>query len=439
MTVEVVIMNKDAVALSADSTVTVTPGQLPDWERPEKTYASVNKVFMLSYDRPVGIMVYGNAELDGVSWETLIKLYRAKRGNISYDGLEEYSGDFIRFLDREAPDMLDWPSLEEQAEQVVDSVRHLVLDVTELCASALDEEAEGNLEDEIQKKLEDFLEYLREEGSLFNPDSGIEKIGPPLRDKVVEQIKEMQEKIEGIFQVRLPETILNQILSVCEELLSRKFEEDCSFVVIAGYGEAEIFPSLTHHKIWGYHKNALYSEKLAAHKVSPGTPSVILPCAQSDTIEAFIDDFSPEVFSHAELAFARVADQTFGNFLRQADYPEKEVEKLLEVHNEKLRDDFFDAMCDFASINSAQVYKTIVSMPKGELAALAEAFVDLTSLKLRATGELETVGGPADVALISKGDGFVWIKNKAQIPLELNPHLTSSTQTLKTVSTNPFG
>ena len=36
--------------------------------------------------------------------------------------------------------------------------------------------------------------------------------------------------------------------------------------------------------------------------------------------------------------------------------------------------------------------------------------------------EEETVGGPIDVAVISKGDGFVWIKRKHYFDRELNQH-----------------
>ena len=36
--------------------------------------------------------------------------------------------------------------------------------------------------------------------------------------------------------------------------------------------------------------------------------------------------------------------------------------------------------------------------------------------------DAETVGGPIDVAVISKGDGFVWIKRKHYFKPELNPH-----------------
>ncbi|MFI5090616.1 MAG: hypothetical protein ACHP7P_11200 [Terriglobales bacterium] len=60
-------------------------------------------------------------------------------------------------------------------------------------------------------------------------------------------------------------------------------------------------------------------------------------------------------------------------------------------------------------------------LPKDDLAAMAESLVNLTSFKRRITAEMETVGGPIDVAVISKGDGFVWIKRKHYFQKDLNP------------------
>jgi hypothetical protein len=44
---------------------------------------------------------------------------------------------------------------------------------------------------------------------------------------------------------------------------------------------------------------------------------------------------------------------------------------------------------------------------------MAEALVNLTAFLTRVTADKdETVAGPTDVALLSKGDGFNWIKRK---------------------------
>src|SRR5207302_5067079 len=74
---------------------------------------------------------------------------------------------------------------------------------------------------------------------------------------------------------------------------------------------------------------------------------------------------------------------------------------------------------------SDPVISAVAALPKDELASMAETLVSLTSFKRKVTMEEETVGGPIDVAVISKGDGFVWIKRKHYFSAELNPHFTT--------------
>ena len=63
MTAEIVIMNREAVALASDSAVTSISGS------GSKIFTSANKLFSLSRYNPVGVMIHGNATLMGVPWE----------------------------------------------------------------------------------------------------------------------------------------------------------------------------------------------------------------------------------------------------------------------------------------------------------------------------------------------------------------------------------
>jgi hypothetical protein len=92
MTAEVAVLNKSAVALAADSKVTIGAGS------PEKTYDSVNKIFTLSKIHPVGLMIYGNADFMQYPWETIVKSYRAKKGARSEPTIDRWAGDFIRYV-----------------------------------------------------------------------------------------------------------------------------------------------------------------------------------------------------------------------------------------------------------------------------------------------------------------------------------------------------
>src|SRR3989338_700259 len=92
MTAEIGILNKTAVALAADSAVTIQQSQ------GHKIYNSANKLFTLSKYHPVGIMLFGNATFMGVPWETIIKEYRKKLSNTEYLTLKDYANDFINYL-----------------------------------------------------------------------------------------------------------------------------------------------------------------------------------------------------------------------------------------------------------------------------------------------------------------------------------------------------
>ena len=110
MTAEIVIMNQEAVAMATDSVVTIG-NEYYD----EKTFPSVNKLFAISYDLPIGIMVYGNGRFMGISWETLIKMYQ-KKHNKDLSHLKDYVQDFLIFLEK-------FPSFtpENQEQNVLDN------------------------------------------------------------------------------------------------------------------------------------------------------------------------------------------------------------------------------------------------------------------------------------------------------------------------------
>ncbi len=59
-------------------------------------------------------------------------------------------------------------------------------------------------------------------------------------------------------------------------------------------------------------------------------------------------------------------------------------------------------------------------LPLKELAEVASTLVRLSSFDKQLSLEAETVGEPIDVAVISKGDGFIWINRKHYSQADLN-------------------
>ena len=91
MTAEIVITNSLGIAMAADSAVTIGGG-------PTKIYTSADKLFQLTQNAPVGIMIYGAARFLDVPWETVIKMYRERLADKVFRTLEEYAESLLHFI-----------------------------------------------------------------------------------------------------------------------------------------------------------------------------------------------------------------------------------------------------------------------------------------------------------------------------------------------------
>ena len=112
--------------------------------------------------------------------------------------------------------------------------------------------------------------------------------------------------------------------------------------------------------------------------------------------------------------------------LKVIDHIDGEVkQKILdkfETTAEKRKEVIERLLKQIESEHSEGVVEIVANLPKDELAMFAETLVNMTSFKRRISRDAETVGGPIDVAVISKKDGFVWIRRKHYFDPSLNPH-----------------
>lgn len=78
MTAVLGILNKHAVAIAADSAVTISTPQGC------KISNTANKIFKLSQSYPVGIAIYGSSAYMRTPWEIIVNSYKKKHGSISF-------------------------------------------------------------------------------------------------------------------------------------------------------------------------------------------------------------------------------------------------------------------------------------------------------------------------------------------------------------------
>jgi len=423
MTAEIVIMNKQAIALASDSAVTMTH------EMGEKIKTSANKLFALSKYHPVGIMIYNNADLMGIPWETIIKIYRNKLGAKEFDSLKEYSDDFIEFLDNGNSlfsDSIQKEYLQFSVYAYFYFIKEYILNLVESIISEKQKITQNEIKKRISKIIEEHYEKWTNTSNIPSiPDNHTNEI----IDKYGEIIDEVMYEVFQELPISKPH--YDQLKEIAASLFS-KFPDDIilpnmSGVVFAGFGEKEFFPFIKDYEIEGIVNNKLKYRESLSNEISHKTDASIIPFAQRDMVDTFIQGIDPSYKNLEESYLTKIFDEFTElalNILKnEMNENKSKSKKILQKSSGKIITDFQEKLEKHRQEMYIDPVLSVVSMlSKDELAAMAETLVNLTSFKRKITMGSETVGGPIDVAVISKGDGFVWIKRKHYFKPELNPH-----------------
>lgn len=417
MTSEVIIANSQGIAMAADSAVTIN-GQ--------KIYNSALKLFSLSKFAPVGVMIYGGAALAGVPWETIIKVFRHELGEKKLDNLEEYASEFIAHIN-------SYPYWNKQSDQ--EHVAYIINTVFGALLSNLEEKIEFHFKDNktlsddqslelFKVVISEFSETIIEEKRFL--DGYSKKSILELKKSYAEVLKKSKEEFFSKFNLdnRTVGSLYNCAIHL---LITETFNKSqISGIAIAGYGQMEIYPNIVTYEFDGIVEQKprvrINEEKTRSLSSNQCT---ILAYAQEDMVMTFMCGLNPSIqaFLDENLAIIldRIPEIISDDFLagnddtKQAirEYITKEISGL----NQKSREDL-DLFIQNQQIRP--IMSLTSSLPKDELAAMAESLINLTAFKRKMSDSLETVGGPIDVAVISKGDGLVWVRRKHYFPRELN-------------------
>ena len=417
MTAEICIMNRLAISLAADSAVTIGYGA-------DKIYTSAEKLFLLAENAPVGLMVYQAADLLDVPWETIIKIYRKRVGRKTFATLQDYVDDFISFLDSERVLFNE------------ESQKYFIQEYTTGCfgylRNALDEqlnkkiEKDGTIDDSEIRKT--FVTVVKNEL--------IEAMKIPLLDNLPEgfygsiehQYQSIIDDAREQFFGKLPiyKSTRKDLTKIVIENLIRKNENgNHSGMVIAGFGEVEHLPSQVATIVKGVACNHILCYKSGYTKVKDELSGAIIPFAQQEMVITFMEGIDPDIRSIIEgdtkYLFHGVAEEIFKAVKEQnpefGDGLHRQVSKNLDTIIEGLITRWKGIRENYAS----PVVEIVSVLPKDELAAMAESLINLTKFKRRVSMQKETVGGPIDVSVITKGDGFVWVKRRYYFDGKLNP------------------
>lgn len=418
MTAEVAVMNKLGVALAADSAVTFGD------EKQRKIYNAANKLFALSKREPVGVMVYGSAEMMGVPWETILKIYRDELADHAFGTLEEYFKNFIAFL--EASDRLF--DREIQSRYVERNAGSMFLQIRKKILQLVQhefEEKETVSENEIEALAELVISQRLAELDDLPFSVGLEQ--DHLDHLIVEYESVIRDAVTLVFQkLPLSDDQIRALVRIGASLACRNlFPASRSGIVIAGFGRDEHFPSLRAAEFDVRAGNRLHYRVVQSATITSEMGATIVPFAQSDVVNLFVEgidsNYEDMIYGFLGETFQEYPEELLKTLPALKDDERNSLISSWRGIGQKLLERFQARTQKYVQERYIQPILSVVeALPKSELAALAEAFVNLTSLKRRVSMDLETVGGPVDVAVISKGDGFVWIQRKHYFKSELN-------------------
>jgi hypothetical protein len=426
MTAEIAILNTTAVALAADSAVTI--GDAGN----RKVYNSVNKLFGLSRYQPVGIMIYGNADVLFVPWETIIKFFRAQLGRTTCDTLAEYAGEFRRFMEGPCSQLLFPANAQELAvrQDLGRNARSIKKRIQRATERILREErsiSEERVAGIAEEQLRPIVEYW---GAADSLEGRTEEDAERVRTQYSEAIDAVHKAVFG--EQPLSQQSLTYLRQLAGWLFTKKVRssDEASGIVLAGFGESEIFPHVLSIRIYGFEGGRLLAEAVDDETtgITHDMRAALIAFAQKEMVQTFMQGLDTDHaaflggwlsrFLSKELpaALAEVAQGVAPDVVARIAAG---IAGLSDGVVEKFHTDLIERM---RSRSIFPVIEMIQHLPKDELALMAESLVNLTSLKRRVSLGAETVGGPVDVAVISKGDGFVWTRRKHYFRPELNPH-----------------
>ena len=402
MTAIVGILNKRAVAIAADSTITVKK------DGKTKFFNNARKIFSLSDDIPVGIMMTGDIEFMGMPWDVIFGQYKAYRNGKPLPHLKDYMADFLSFL-------TSFPQL--NTNEVYNSYLYEELTNYYYTRKFIADSRVREEQDKATKRT--FTDYLAEvvveDMDAFSDScqsENMKEIGYKkfyaIAKKQFEALKETM-SCEGVPTDTLPlwEHIFYEYITSSEYFIN-------SQIIFTGYGADEIYPSIQAATLSGIIDGKLRFHHDSYNEITDACRSAIIPFAQYDVMIGLLNGIAPDMYRNImekmdeyiekarELIITRISEAGYGIKIREI-LKSVPFDDLSTAFSE----DIHKFVCEHYTDN---LLETVNFLNASEMADMAESLISITALQKHCTSSEESVGGPVTVAVITKAEGFGWVK-----------------------------
>ncbi|MEM6414652.1 MAG: hypothetical protein AAF720_08345 [Pseudomonadota bacterium] len=427
MTSEVVLMNRQAAAMAADSAVTISGHQYL------KTYQEVNKLFPLVEGQPVAVMIYNNAEIMSTPWETIISLYRdAVRGQ-PLDRVEDYAEDFMNFISGN-PDLFPPDHQDTEYFKMVAVVFSVIAEDFELQVRRFQETNGGRLREHISSIFEYVVGQMYEDYQRYPDESQRvdlacfpKGMGEQVKRRYGSEIDQLIESLVAAIKneygsVAVSDTTKTRLREIAVFAATRDaFFENYTGVVFAGFGARETFPSMRSYLSSGVVLGVLKRKNDRSANMTADSGPVVQPFAQDRMIKTFLtgmDEYQRRFIYGETLKLSmNITSDLISNAPNLSD---QQRDQLFQSYSENnLRHaliEFFKSVDGYQyAVHTRPIYRAIGSLPKRELGETAASLIKLNSFQQKVMHSIETVGGPIDVAVITRNGGLELKRDKPDL------------------------
>ena len=430
MTSVVGILSKRGAAIAADSAVTRSRNKENGFREyeVEKVTKNGNKMVRLSDVDPISVMFTGNADFLCVPWDVIARRYRQQKGREHHPTVEAAARDFFDYI---ASSEVFWDN------SICNGfLKYIASRVFNEAMSGLFEENERK-DDGTMKRPGAFRKvFIRHLASVAKQHVkggscpqfegySIEEFRKYASTALDEFFEEKYiEKANGFAMYCYPKEVIDAVRPNFEEALlkvlsSRMYISHSATLVFVGYGEEQEYPSLLPAVVCdGYANRVNYSirtEDIIC--ISDERPVAICPFAQKDVIKSIIrgihEGWSDKVIDNLR-DMTRVWNSDIFDPFPDEDEPDVEFTSMLfDIDSEDLNDKFVKEGLRMLDANQREWEKALEKYDLEEMAALADSLINLTSFHRILTFSQEGVGGLVDLGVLSRNEGFTWLRRKS--------------------------
>ncbi len=410
MTSEIAVMNQRAVALAADSAVTLIDGGTVVVRNDQR------KLFNLIENRPIGVMFFGVADILGHPWEHLIEHYQKKVKPKEFTHVRDYAVSFAGTLDN-LEEFFPKARQKDDYKRLLASVFRYILHLGQYLREAGGPERANLsdtqvLEEAIERVWRDY--QFREDGSPRRdlpcfPQGFAATVARDYAGAIDELVA------YGFQPFGLAKPVLQKLREIAVfAVVKDLFLEDVTGLVFAGFGSDERYPVVVTYFLSAIVGGIVKRAEASVDAIDGDVRSKIRVFADSEVTNAFIRgiDFNLErrVYGVMQMILQSLVDQVVGAFGNIEPSQREDVRRRFQAD---LVPQYFNAFRGMIGDYQQQAFinpvlRVLEIAARNELAETARELVSLNVFKKRIMAQKQTVGGAIDVAIISREGGFQW-------------------------------